>query len=197
MINEQTKEAQDAPATHLLPDKDRIGSGLEDDRLVPQLDDITSAAAKAARDYQSRTLENIKVNINAALNYANGLASASLSPDFTGEAAEQLREQEKDSDTPKQEQQPLAQLKAAKEYRAEAFELMTANVNATLDYVQRLANVRSLPEFIELSTDHARKHFELIMKQTAALGALSQSLTASNAERMTASIANTLSRKKA
>lgn len=197
MINEQTKEAQDAPATHLLSDKHLVSSGLEDNSLVSQLDDITFAAAKAARDYQSRILENIKVNINAALNYANGLASASLSPDFTGEAAEQLREQEKDSGTPKQEQQSPASPKAAQEYRAKAFELMTANVNATLDYAQQLANVRSLPEFIELSTNHARKHFELIMKQAAALGALSQSLTASNAERITASIAKTLSRKKA
>ena len=42
-------------------------------------------------------------------------------------------------------------------------ELINANVNATLEYARRLANVRSPAEFIELSTNHARKHFELIM----------------------------------
>jgi hypothetical protein len=56
---------------------------------------------------------------------------------------------------------------------------MTANVNATLEYARRLANVRSPAEFIELSTNPARKHFELIMTHT--LGALAQSLTTINA----------------
>ena len=85
-------------------------------------------------------------------------------------------EKEKNSGTPKLERQLPAPAKAAEEYRAKAFELMTANVNATLDYAQQLANVRSPAEFIALSANHARKHFELIMTHTAALGALSQSL---------------------
>ena len=57
--------------------------------------------------------------------------------------------------------------------------------------------MRSPAEFIELSTNHARKHLELIMTHAAALGALSQSLTATNAERMTNSIARVFSRQKA
>jgi hypothetical protein len=77
---------------------------------------------------------------------------------------------------------------AEQEYRAKAFELMTANVKANLDYVNKLRNLRTPLEFIELSTTHARKQFELIISQTAALGALSRSLTKASAERMSADI---------
>jgi hypothetical protein len=191
------KEAQDAAMTRSPPDKNLNGPGLEDDRILQRLDEVTSAAAKAAKDYRSSMLELVKVNINTALDYANGLASASLPSDFTGPAAGQPREQEKNGSTQKLERQLPAPAKAAEEYRAKAFELMTANVNATLEYAQRLANVRSPAEFIELSTNHARKHFELIMTHTAALGALSQSLTTTSAQQMTASIARVFNRQKA
>ena len=138
-----------------------------------------------------------RASINAAPDQANGLTSASRSPDLTGEAVDRPRDQEKDGGTPKGKQPLPAPVKVVKQYRAKAVELMTANVNATLEYAQQLANVRSLPEFIQLSTNHARKHFGLMMTQTAALGALSQSLTASNAERMTVNIAKALSREEA
>jgi hypothetical protein len=183
MINEQAKEAQDAAVTRFPVEQ--------------QLGEVTSAAAKAAKDYRSWMLEQMKININATLDYANGIASVSLSPDFAGPAAGRPREQEKSSGTLKLERQLSAPARAAEEYRAKAFELMTANVNATLEYAQRLANVRSPAEFIELSTNHAHKHLELIMTHTAALGALSQSLTTTNAERMTASVAKMFSRQKA
>ena len=135
-------------------------------------------------------------SINAALDYADGLTRASLSPGVGGKAADQPRQPEKASSTPKREPQLPAHIKVAEAYRAKAFELMTANVNATLEYAQQLVNVRSLPEFIELSTTHARQHLQLIMTQAAALGALSQSLTAGNVERVTA-IAKALSQKTA
>ena len=53
-----------------------------------------------------------------------------------------------------------------------AVELINANVNATLDYAQRLGAVKSAAEFIELSTSHAHRHLELIMKHAAGLTAL-------------------------
>jgi hypothetical protein len=73
---------------------------------------------------------------------------------------------------------------AAREYRAWAFKLMTAHVKANLQYAHKLMRSTSPFDFIELSTDHARKQFELIMSQTAALGELSRSLTIVGAERM-------------
>ena len=62
----------------------------------------------------------------------------------------------------------------AEDYRAKAIELINANVNTTLDYAQRLGHVTSAAEFIELSTEHARKYFELMMKYAAASTALSR-----------------------
>jgi hypothetical protein len=53
---------------------------------------------------------------------------------------------------------------------------MTSNVNTTLEYAQRLVNVKTPSEFVELSTSHARKQFESIMKQTAELGSIAQKL---------------------
>ena len=46
------------------------------------------------------------------------------------------------------------------------------------------------------ATDHARKQFELVMSQTAALGALSRTLTMANAERMSAGIEKVFGRRK-
>ena len=89
MINEQTNETQDAAVTRFPVDKDLNGSGLEDDGKLPRFDEVTVAAAKAAKDYRSWMLEHMKVNITAALDYANGLASASLPPDIAGQDAGQ------------------------------------------------------------------------------------------------------------
>jgi hypothetical protein len=63
---------------------------------------------------------------------------------------------------------------AAQEYHAKAFELMTANLKANLEYATKVKKVRTPFEFIELSTIHARKQFELIMSHTTALNALSR-----------------------
>src|SRR5208282_732185 len=95
--------------------------------------------------------------------YANGLASVSdlvAHPD-TRELGSNSYFESADTVT--------AVTKVAGEYRVKAFELMTANINATLEYAQRLVNVKTPTEFIELSTSHARKHSELILKQTAEL----------------------------
>jgi hypothetical protein len=61
-------------------------------------------------------------------------------------------------------------------------------MKANLDYANKLGKLRTPLEFIELSTTHARKQFELIILQTAALGALSRSLTKASAERMSAGV---------
>ena len=55
------------------------------------------------------------------------------------------------------------------------FELMTANLNATLEYVQRLVDVTSA-EFVESSSDHARRHLGLMVEYAAAFDKLSSQL---------------------
>jgi Phasin protein len=132
--------------------------------------------------------ENAGVSINTSLDYANALANTSLPLSFSSETAGPPREQEIETGSPQQDRQLLATAEAAQEYRAKAFKLMTANVKANLEYALKLTRLTTPFEFIELSTTHARKQFELIMSQTAALGALSRSLTMANAERMTAGI---------
>lgn len=202
MSTEQAREAGNGAAPRLLLDKTLDPSALADDAIFQQLDEMTSAATKVAKDYRSWMLENMKGNISSALKYADGLVSASRLPDFAASAAGQLGEQGKGEqggkkgDASKPEQQLLAPTIVAEEYRTKMFELMTANVNATFEYAQRLAGVRSPAEFLELSSNHARKHLDLLMTHAVTLGALSQSLTKSNAERMAAGIASVLNRQK-
>ena len=127
--------------------------------------------------------ENAGVTVNTS---ANTLANACQPLDVYSETAGQPREQEMESDTPRQGRQLLATADVAQEYRTKAFKLMTANVEANFEYAHELASLTTPFEFIELSTTHARKQLELIMSQTAALGSLSRSLTMARAERTTA-----------
>jgi len=140
--------------------------------------------------------EKVGVTVNTSLDYANTLANACRPLDVYSETAGQLREQEIESGTPQQGRQLLATAEVAQEYRTKAFKLMTANVEANFEYVYKLASLTTPFEFIELSTTHARKQFELIMSQTAALRALSRSLTMARAERTTAGTEKVFGRRK-
>jgi hypothetical protein len=170
MITAPISEAQAAAGPVLPPSNRRDGCGLEDERLQ-QLDEVTLAAAKSAKDYRSFMLENLKVQIAAAPDRTNGHASG-----FGKSGAAQSGQPQQDGAKRKPQRQPPTLGDAAEVYRTKAFELINANVNAVLDYAQRLAAVRSPAEFIELSTNHACRHFELVMKHAAALAALSRSL---------------------
>jgi hypothetical protein len=123
-----------------------------------------------------------KACVNISPDDTNAFPNVNLPLSFSGEATDQPRKQEIESATPQQDRELLAE--AGQEYRAKAFELMVANVKANLEYANNLKKLRTPFEFIELSTIHARKQFELIMSQAAALGTFSQSLTTVNAERM-------------
>jgi hypothetical protein len=68
------------------------------------------------------------------------------------------------------ERQLSTHAEAVEGYHAKAVKLINANVNATIDYAWRLAEVRSPAEFIALSTKHACRQFKLIMTRTAAFG---------------------------
>jgi hypothetical protein len=65
--------------------------------------------------------------------------------------------------------------RVAEAYHTKAFELMTINVNTTLEYAQRLVNVKTPTEFVALSASHACKQLELFINQTAAFGSIVQS----------------------
>ena len=133
-----------------------------------------SAASQVADDYRTKVFEYMRINLNAALDYANNLASVKWPADFMGLAVGRAGEQ---GLTPPALTEMSSAAKAAEEYRLRMFQFMKANLNATLDYAQRLATVKSPTEFIELSTNHARQQFETITAQTTELGTLAQKLS--------------------
>lgn len=166
ITHEPLKEEQKPAATNLN------GWGAEYNVLFHHFEDMSSAA-KAATDYQAWLLEQMKINMCAALDCASGLAgvrsrTASVAQPATPEQGTNASSQSADKATP------------AAARVAETFELLAANINTTLEYARRLVNVKAPSEFVELSTSHARKQLELIMKQTAELGSIPQRLAKSN-----------------
>jgi phasin len=67
--------------------------------------------------------------------------------------------------------------KGAADYNLKIFEMARANTNATFDYVHQMLAVKSMSEFIGLSTAHARNQFETMTAQTKELTALAQRMT--------------------
>jgi hypothetical protein len=169
MITAQTSAAQ-APAGPVPPSSGCDSGGLEDERLQ-QLDEVTLAAAKSAKDYRSFMLENFKVQIAAAPDRTNGHAGG-----FAKSGTAQSGQGQHDGAKRKPQRQPPTLGDAVEVYRTTVFELINANVNAALDCARRLAAVRSPAEFAELAINHTCRHFELVMKHAAALAALSRSL---------------------
>lgn len=133
-----------------------------------------SSASHVADDYRTKVFEYMRINMNAALDYASNLASVKWPTDFMGLALGKAQDHALTAPAMKE---MSAAAKTAEEYRARMFQFMKANLNAMLEYAERLATVKSPSEFIELSTDHARKQFETINAQTTELRTLAQKLS--------------------
>ncbi|TQF32796.1 phasin family protein [Bradyrhizobium sp. UNPA324] len=114
----------------------------------------TTLAVEIARNMQAHALEAMKVGMHATLDYAKDLAS----PDSD------LREG------------------PAAECHAVALELMKVNAGATLQYARELSRAKTLSEWIELSSAHARKQCELVLQQAELLKSLTRKVTTSGAE---------------
>jgi phasin len=67
--------------------------------------------------------------------------------------------------------------KGATDYNLKFIEIARANTNTAFDYAYAMLAVKSMPEFFELSTAHARKQFEIMTAQTKELAALAQKMT--------------------
>ena len=72
--------------------------------------------------------------------------------------------------------------KGAADYNLKVIEAARANTNAAFDYARELLDVKSFSEVIELSTAHARKHFEALSEQTKELTALAQKVATETTE---------------
>jgi hypothetical protein len=136
-----------------------------------------SAASRVADDYRTRVFEYMRINMNAALDYANNLASVKWPTDFMGLSAGKEHGLTMPALT-----EISSATKAAEEYRSRMFQFMKANLNAMLEYAERLATVKSPTEFIEVSTNYAQKQFEAVTAQSQELGTLTQKLSACNTE---------------
>jgi hypothetical protein len=115
---------------------------------------------KIAKDYQNSVLDNIRNSLNAALDQAKDFAETKPG-----------REQEGDSG---RENKLLA---ATAAYRAEALDLMQANVASTLNFACEMAGAKTAAEFVKLSGAQARKNCELMLKQAEAMKSLAHAVT--------------------
>jgi phasin len=73
-------------------------------------------------------------------------------------------------------------VKGAQDYNNKVIEFTHINSNAAFDFVRRLSVVKSPSDFVELSTEHARKQFETLTEQTKELTALAQRVTLATTE---------------
>jgi hypothetical protein len=130
-------------------------------------DSTAEMAAKIAKACQARALDDIKVSLDAALDYAADLADRRASSSDIAKGGEPGGA---DAD---------GATAAATEYQAEALALMQANVAATLDYTQKLLGAKSSAEVVELSSSLARRQCELLLEQTRALRSFTRNVTKS------------------
>ena len=72
--------------------------------------------------------------------------------------------------------------KGAADCGMKMIEQARVNTNAAFDFATQFMAVKSFSEAVELSTSHARKHFETLTAQTKELTALAQKVTTETSE---------------
>ena len=82
--------------------------------------------------------------------------------------------------------------RAALDCTAKVLELARVNSNAAFDHAGELLAAKSPTEWLELSTAHARKQFEMLSAQSQELTALSQKVMLEAAQPLKAAGANAL-----
>jgi hypothetical protein len=63
------------------------------------------------------------------------------------------------------------------EYNAKLAEFAQANIKVQLEFMQKLAGLRSPTEFFEVSAKHTQHQFESLTEQSKLLSALAQRVT--------------------
>jgi len=119
---------------------------------------VAEMLADIAKDHQARVLDSIRLSLAAAQDYAKDLARTPVPSDPQDGRA-------------KPDDNLLAAVRAA--------ELVKANLTTTLDYARGIAEATTAAEFIELSSELARKQCEFTLKQAAALQSFGQVATKS------------------
>jgi hypothetical protein len=162
-IGERPRAAEPQAATAAQVAEPEAASAAALDRGELQASDNTAElAVQIAKEFQARALEDFKLGMNAALDYAKNLVDTRTP---------------KDDRAVSRDDQIVASLGAPVQYRAEAFALLKANLETTLDYAREIAHAKTPAEFIELSSEQARKQCEFVLKQTGVLKSLARAVT--------------------
>jgi len=82
----------------------------------------------------------------------------------------------------------------AADFNRQWIEIVRANTNSTLDFVQQLLGVKSPAEFLELSSAHARKQFETFAEQSKHLTGMAQKVSTDAVEPLQAGMKSALSK---
>lgn len=82
-------------------------------------------------------------------------------------------------------------LKGMQDYNSKVIEFIQANTRSYVEFVQKLAGVKSPSELLEVSTDHGRHQLETVAEQTKQLAELAQKLTLASAEPLKKGFAKT------
>lgn len=138
-----------------------------------RIQDLNGATVKAAMDCQSWILKQVTSNMTAAVICATNLAATKQ---WT--AAERPGSAERSADVATAGAVPddPEAAKTADEYRRKAGELMTANLKIAVEFAELVAKAKAPSEFVRLSASHARRHLELVARQTTELGSIAQKL---------------------
>lgn len=78
--------------------------------------------------------------------------------------------------------------KGATDYGLKMIEAARANTNAAFDFATKLISAKSVSEFVELSTAHARSSFDAMSAQGKELAALAQKVTTDTVEPIKAGV---------
>jgi phasin len=82
-------------------------------------------------------------------------------------------------------------LKGMQDYNSKLIEFSQANAKSYVEFVQKLAAVKSPSEFVEVSTDHGRYQLETMGDQAKQLAELAQKVTLATAEPLKTGFAKT------
>jgi len=79
-------------------------------------------------------------------------------------------------------------VKGAQAYNNKLLEFAQTNTDVAFEFAQKLLGVKSPAEFIELSTERARRQFETLSAQSKELAAIAQRVTLATTEPLKASM---------
>ncbi|HLZ01828.1 MAG TPA: phasin family protein [Bradyrhizobium sp.] len=133
-------------------------------------DNTADMAVKIAKEFQAGALDDFRLSINAALDYARHLVETR--PPAAGAS--------KGDPAARPEDPVRTGLQAAAQYHAEFLELAKANVETALDHAHELIGARTRTEFVEVSSRLARKQCEFALRQAGALKSFARTVTKSD-----------------